>query len=385
MNVRRLVCLAAVLLAVGWVSVDTGAQELTLASQVIERVLPNGLKVLMVKRPEAPLIRCILAYRVGSVNERPGITGISHFHEHMMFKGTRSMGIKPGTLAKDDEYNRQIDALMDQVAAEDAKVKGRDEAKLAALKKQVSELIDREKKETIVSEEILGRLPGGRRHEHQRLHRQRDDAVLRDAAEECPRALSRARSRPHGQPGVPRVLLGARRHHRGTADERERRRLLLPGAAECDVLRGQPVFLGGAGLDVGHQPGDQAGDDRVPREVLSPGQCHTGAGGRSRSGEGDAARGEVLRPDQVEGEVAPSADRGAVAGVLQANRWPELQAAVHREARHRPRGDQSERDDHVPHPAGVARRPPGADHAGQRDERAHREDVHWISSRNSST
>ena len=156
MNVRRLVCLAAVLFAVGWLSVATGGQEMTLSSQVIERTLPNGLKVLMVKRPEAPLIRCILAYRVGSVNERPGITGISHFHEHMMFKGTRSMGIKPGTLAKDDEYNRQIDALMDKVAEEESRVKGRDDAKLAALKKQVSELIDKEKKETIVSEEIWG-------------------------------------------------------------------------------------------------------------------------------------------------------------------------------------------------------------------------------------
>jgi len=156
MNVKRLVCLATVLVAVGWLSVATGGQELTLSGQVIERTLPNGLKVLMVKRPEAPLIRCILAYRVGSVNERPGITGISHFHEHMMFKGTRSMGIKAGTLAKDDEYNRQIDALMDQVAAEDAKVKGRDETKLASLKKQVSELIEKEKKETIVSEEIWG-------------------------------------------------------------------------------------------------------------------------------------------------------------------------------------------------------------------------------------
>jgi predicted Zn-dependent peptidase len=108
----------------------------------------------MVKRPEAPLVRCILAYRVGSVNERPGITGMSHFHEHMMFKGTRSMGIKPGTLAKDDDYNRQIDALMAQVAEEEGKVKGRDEAKIASLKKQVSALIDKEKKETIASEEI---------------------------------------------------------------------------------------------------------------------------------------------------------------------------------------------------------------------------------------
>ena len=131
-------------------------QQTKLTSQVIEKVLPNGLKVLMVRRPEAPLIRCILAYRVGSVNERPGITGISHLHEHMMFKGTKTMGIKPGMLAKDDEYNRQIDDLMGQVAAEEVKVKGRDDAKIAALKKQANDLIDKEKKETIVSEEIWG-------------------------------------------------------------------------------------------------------------------------------------------------------------------------------------------------------------------------------------
>jgi predicted Zn-dependent peptidase len=116
MKHRLFVCLGLLLLATVWF-IPTHAQELSLTGQVIERTLPNGLKVLMVKRPEAPLIRCILAYRVGSVNERPGITGISHFHEHMMFKGTRSMGIKPGTLAIDDEYNRQIDALMEQVAA----------------------------------------------------------------------------------------------------------------------------------------------------------------------------------------------------------------------------------------------------------------------------
>jgi len=155
MKQRLFVCLGLLLLVTVWF-VPTHAQGVSVASQVIEKVLPNGLKVLMVKRPEAPLVRCILAYRVGSVNERPGITGISHFHEHMMFKGTRSMGIKPGTLAKDDEYNRQIDALMAQVAAEEARVKGRDEAKIAAWKKQVSELIDKEKKETIASEEIWG-------------------------------------------------------------------------------------------------------------------------------------------------------------------------------------------------------------------------------------
>lgn len=132
------------------------AQELSLAKQVIERTLPNGLKVLMVVRPEIPTVRCILAFRVGSVNERPGITGISHLHEHMMFKGTQTMGIKPGTLELDNQLNEQIDALEAQIVKEDAKVKGRDENKVMDLKKQVAALIDRERKETLVSEEIWG-------------------------------------------------------------------------------------------------------------------------------------------------------------------------------------------------------------------------------------
>ncbi len=52
MNVRRIVCLAAALLAAGWLTTSfTSGQEMTLSSQVTERVLPNGLKVLMVRRP----------------------------------------------------------------------------------------------------------------------------------------------------------------------------------------------------------------------------------------------------------------------------------------------------------------------------------------------
>jgi predicted Zn-dependent peptidase len=155
MRLRLFVCLGLLLVAVvGFV--PTLAQEVSLTNQVIERTLPNGLKVLMVKRPEAPLINCILAYRVGAVNESPGITGISHFHEHMMFKGTYSMGIKPGTLLKDLEFDRQIDALEAKVAEEESKAKGRDDAQIVAWKKQVSDLLTKQKAETIVSEEIWG-------------------------------------------------------------------------------------------------------------------------------------------------------------------------------------------------------------------------------------
>lgn len=137
------------------------SQELSLAKQVIERTLPNGLKVLIVNQPEIPTVRCTLAFRVGSVNERPGITGISHMHEHMMFKGTQTMGIKPGTLELDNRLNEQIDALEAQLVKEEAGLKGADEAtiqavesRMVALKKQVSDLIAKERAETIVSEEI---------------------------------------------------------------------------------------------------------------------------------------------------------------------------------------------------------------------------------------
>jgi len=56
----------------------------------------------------------------------------------MMFKGTYSMGIRPGTLQKDLEFDRQIDALYAQIAAEESKVKGRDDAKIVEWKKQAS-------------------------------------------------------------------------------------------------------------------------------------------------------------------------------------------------------------------------------------------------------
>lgn len=135
-------------------SLPAAAQDLKLTDQVIERELANGLKVLMVPRPQAPLIRCILAYRVGSVNERPGITGISHFLEHMMFKGTRSMGVRPGMLARDLDYIRRIDAIMDLIIEEEARVRGRDEDRIAAWRAEIADLIVRQKEETIIPNEL---------------------------------------------------------------------------------------------------------------------------------------------------------------------------------------------------------------------------------------
>jgi zinc protease len=55
---------------------------------VAERTLANGLKVLVLPRRHAPIVVCDLYYPVGSFDEPPGLTGLAHFVEHMLFKGT---------------------------------------------------------------------------------------------------------------------------------------------------------------------------------------------------------------------------------------------------------------------------------------------------------
>ncbi|WP_165248653.1 M16 family metallopeptidase [Paludisphaera soli] len=55
---------------------------------VFERVLDNGLKVLVLPRKGVRIVVCDLFYPVGSFDEPPGKSGIAHFLEHMLFKGT---------------------------------------------------------------------------------------------------------------------------------------------------------------------------------------------------------------------------------------------------------------------------------------------------------
>src|SRR5215468_5167652 len=62
------------------------------ALDVAEATLDNGLRVLVLEDHRSPVVSVQVWYRVGSRNERPGATGLAHFLEHMMFKGTRARG-----------------------------------------------------------------------------------------------------------------------------------------------------------------------------------------------------------------------------------------------------------------------------------------------------
>ena len=85
---------------------------------VEEVQLENGMKVLMVQRKGAPNIAAGWIAKVGSVNERPGVTGISHLFEHMMFKGTQTIGTK--NIEEDLKLNMELDRVKAELRKEEA-------------------------------------------------------------------------------------------------------------------------------------------------------------------------------------------------------------------------------------------------------------------------
>jgi len=80
-------------IAVGWLLCGARAHgAMSYADRVQETTLPNGLKVLLLEEHKAPVAVFQIWYRVGSRNEQLGKTGLSHLLEHLMFKGTPTVG-----------------------------------------------------------------------------------------------------------------------------------------------------------------------------------------------------------------------------------------------------------------------------------------------------
>ncbi|MGA0865376.1 MAG: M16 family metallopeptidase, partial [Burkholderiaceae bacterium] len=75
----------------------------TTASPTLDKTLPNGLRVIVYEDNRAPTALHMVWLRAGSMDESTGKTGLAHVLEHMMFKGTKTLG--PG------EFSRRVAAL----------------------------------------------------------------------------------------------------------------------------------------------------------------------------------------------------------------------------------------------------------------------------------
>ena len=60
-------------------------------SKIVESELPNGMRLIVKRDARAPVVVCMVWYKVGSVDEVSGFTGVAHVLEHMMFKGTKAV------------------------------------------------------------------------------------------------------------------------------------------------------------------------------------------------------------------------------------------------------------------------------------------------------
>jgi predicted Zn-dependent peptidase len=88
---------------------------------VVEKTLSNGMGLLIVHREGEPSVAGGWVALVGSANERPGITGISHLFEHKMFKGTPTIGTKD--YKKDLAIIAEQENVREEMRREEAKIR----------------------------------------------------------------------------------------------------------------------------------------------------------------------------------------------------------------------------------------------------------------------
>lgn len=110
------------LAVVGALAAPAGAVE-NPQIEVEEILLDNGMTWLLYEDHDSPTVTAGWTAKVGAVNERPGITGISHFFEHMMFKGTHTIGTKD--IDADLRIIEEQERVQEQMRAEKAVMRAR--------------------------------------------------------------------------------------------------------------------------------------------------------------------------------------------------------------------------------------------------------------------
>ena len=134
------------------------AQDLaSIEKRVTVKKLDNGLTVIVMERPEAPVFSFATVVNAGNAQEVPGITGLAHMFEHMAFKGTNKIGTtnyeaEKAALAKVEKtyaaYDLERRKSVDRDAAKVAKLEADwkaaiDKAQSYVVPNEFSKIVDR--------------------------------------------------------------------------------------------------------------------------------------------------------------------------------------------------------------------------------------------------
>jgi predicted Zn-dependent peptidase len=127
------------------------AHSISLEGRVKEYTLGNGMKVLLLERHQSPTLSLYIRFRVGAVDENVGMTGTAHLLEHMLFKGTKTLGTK--NYMEEEKILIRIDSVAMALDAERTKGEKADKDYLRYLEKTLRELTD-EHRQWVVKDEI---------------------------------------------------------------------------------------------------------------------------------------------------------------------------------------------------------------------------------------
>jgi predicted Zn-dependent peptidase len=107
--------------------------------RITVKKLPNGLTVMVMERHEAPVFSFHIQVDAGSAQDPKGLSGLAHMFEHMAFKGTPTIGGKPGTWPQEKQVLEELEKAYLAYDAEERKII-RNEAKVRQLETHWREL-----------------------------------------------------------------------------------------------------------------------------------------------------------------------------------------------------------------------------------------------------
>ena len=111
------------------------ASAQNLADRVVEHTYPNGLKLLMIERHTSPTVAPYILFKAGAVDESDDARGIAHMLEHMLFKGTKTIGTTD--YEKEKVVLAEIDKIGDTLDMERAKGSKADTEKITELEESL--------------------------------------------------------------------------------------------------------------------------------------------------------------------------------------------------------------------------------------------------------
>ncbi len=123
----------------------------SLEGRVKEFTLQNGMKVLMMERHQSPTLALYIRFRVGAVDENLGMTGTAHLLEHMLFKGTKTIGTK--NYAEEEKILNRLEYVGMALDAERAKGAKSDPTFRKHLEETLQDL-EKEHKKWVIKDEI---------------------------------------------------------------------------------------------------------------------------------------------------------------------------------------------------------------------------------------